>query len=175
MAANIVRRGAALTLALTSAVIPTAAASGASGAKSLAQRFTLSSTTIRGVDKPIHVVATGPISGHGTVSAPKQASRHDHLTLHFAKGTVILDVRETSLAVHPDLSACTAKVVARGTFRITGGSGSFHGATGAGTFNRQSTMIGERSPSGACASRNTPPKAVYTTSTLVGKATLPTG
>ena len=64
-------------------------------------------------------------------------------------------------------------MVGRGTFKITGGSGAFRGATGEGTFSRQSTLIGDRLPSGACPGKNTPPKAVYTTSTFIGKAALP--
>jgi hypothetical protein len=170
------RAAAAVTLALTAAallIVPTV--SRASRAQPLPQRFTLSATTIRGVDKPIHVVAAGPISGIGTLAAPKHASRHERLTIHFAKGSVSLLVAETFFAAHPNFRTCSAKMVGRGTFKITGGSGSFHGATGKGTFNRHSTMIGERSPSGACAGKNTPPKAVYTTSALVGKATLATG
>jgi hypothetical protein len=175
MTTNIFRGTAALALALTTSVVLAAVALGATGGKPGAQRFTLASRTIGGVDQPIRVTAAGPISGAGTVSAPKHASRHDHLTLHFSKGSLLLDVRETFFAVHPNFSACTAKAVGRGTFRITRGTGSFRGTTGAGTFNRITAMIGAHNPNGACAGKSTPPKAVYTTSAFVGTAKVPAG
>ena len=120
------------------------------------------------------ITNTSTVSGHGTVSGPHQASRHDHLTLHFAKGTLTISINETSFAAHPNYRTCTAKETGGGTFTITTGTGSFHGATGAGTFNRHSTMFGTRTPNGACANKNTPPKVIQTTSTLVGKVTIPT-
>jgi hypothetical protein len=164
----------ALAAALTASIFLAAAAAGeASGSKLLAQRFTLSGETIQGIDKTIRVVAAGPISGTGTVSAPNTASRLDRLTLHLAKGSVFLVVAEKTVAAHPDYRTCTAKINGDGTFTITGGTRAFQGARGSGTFSRQSTLIGGRGASGKCLGSNAVPKAVHTTSTLIGKAALP--
>lgn len=173
MAGNYPRRVA--ILALTGTAILVAAATSAHGATPLTQRFTLSGVTVHGADRPVHIVATGPISGNGTVSGAQRARRHDHLVLRLTRGTVTIDVNETSVAAHPNYHTCTAQMIGRGTFTITSGSGSFKGATGTGAFSRHSTMIGSRGANGACASKNTPPKAVYTTATFLGKAAVPTG
>jgi hypothetical protein len=159
-----------LALAISAGAATVAAAS--TDASSKAERFTLSGATIRGVDRPLRVTAVGPIAGSGTARDKDGAARHDTLVFHLAKGTVTVSADEKSIAAHPDFHTCTAKIVAQGTFTITGGTRAFHGATGNGTFTRHTSIIGGRNSSGACLPKSAPPKAVYNTVTMIGKAAL---
>lgn len=159
-----------LTVALAAGAATVATAS--SSAASKAERFTLSGATIRGVDKPLRVTAVGPIAGSGTVHDKDGAARNDTLVFHLANGTVTLTANETSIAAHPDFHTCTAKIIAHGNFTITAGTGTFHDATGNGTFTRQTRIIGGRNSSGSCLPKNAPPKAVYNTVTMTGNASV---
>jgi hypothetical protein len=143
-----------------------------------AQRFTLSEadSSIGTGHKPIllRVSASGPISGNGTgvLRTIPAGGNVDHVTVRLAKGSVYLVATDTRAVVHPDLRACKAKLVGRGTFTITGGTGAFRGASGKGTYNRTGTLIGARSASGACLGHKAMPKASYATVTMTGTATV---
>jgi hypothetical protein len=160
---------AALAISAGAASVATASTT----ASSRGERFTLSGATIRGVDSPLRVTAIGPIAGSGTVQDKDGAARHDTLVFHLAKGTVTLSADEKSIVAHPDFHTCTVKIVAQGTFTITGGTGAFHAANGNGTFTRHTSIIGGRNSSGACLPKSAPPKAVYNTVTMTGKASVP--
>ena len=162
-----------ITLALAISVGAATVATASTTTSSRGERFTLSGATIRGVDRPLRVTAVGPITGSGTVQDKDGAARHDTLVFHLANGTVTLTANETSIAAHPDFHTCTAKIVAHGTFTITGGTGAFHLVKGNGTFTRHTSIIGGRNSSGACLPKNASPKAVYNTVTMTGKASVP--
>jgi len=128
-----------ITLALAISAGAAAVATASTNVSPIAERFTLSGATIRGVDRPLRVTAVGPIAGSGTVQDKDGAARHDTLVFHLATGTVALSADEKSIAAHPDFHTCTAKIVAPGSFTITGGTGAFHAATGNGTFTRHTS------------------------------------
>lgn len=161
-----------ITLAVATSAGAATVATASTNASSRAERFVLSGATIRGVDKPLRMTAVGPIAGSGTVQDKDGASRHDSLTFHLAKGTVFVTTDEKSIVARPDFNTCTARIVAQGTFTITGGTRAFHAATGNGAFTRHSRIIGGRNSSGACLPKNAPPKAIYNTVTMIGNAAL---
>jgi hypothetical protein len=163
----------AAVAALAVVWVVTADGSGSQAAetKPLPQRFTLTSDTVDGVDKPIRVVATGRINGTATVIAP-QASRVEHLTFRFESGSLTLLVRETSFVARPDLATCSATETAAGRFRITDGTGAFRDASGGGAFRRHTLITGARDPSGACAGQNTPPEAIHSIVRFTGRVAL---
>jgi hypothetical protein len=165
------RSGVVLALTLAGSVLLAAAtASGAAGRTPLAQRFIISETMIRGVEKPDTVAAVGPISGVGTIQHPAAAGQVNRLIFRFAKGSVVLLTRETSTTNHPDYRACSDLNGGRGTYTITGATGAFRGATGNGIYLRREKLMGARSPSGACLRNRA--SAVHGTIRLTGAVTL---
>jgi hypothetical protein len=171
-------RGRATALLALAVVSVAAGATGAATASSAAQRFTLSeaSTSIGSGHKPVvvHVVAAGPIAGRGSgvIRTIPAGGKVDHITLRLATGSVDLVATDRFAAVQPDLAACKAKLVGRGTFTITGGSGAFRGASGKGTYSRSGTLVGARSASGACLGHSAKPRASYVTLKMSGTAAL---
>jgi hypothetical protein len=161
-----------ITLALAISAGAAIVATASTNVSSKAERFTLSGATIRGVDRPLRVTAVGPIAGSGTVQDKDGAARHDTLVFHLAKGTVTVTADEKSIVAHPDFHTCTAKIVAHGSFTITGGTGALHAANGNGTFTRHTNIIGGRNSSGACLPKSAPPKAIYNTVTMTGDASV---
>ena len=166
---------APLALALC---LATGFAAALASASPTAQRFTLreADSSIGAVHKPIvvQVSASGPISGSGTgiLRTIPAGGNVDHVTVRFAKGSVYLVATDTKAVVHPDLRACKAKLVGRGTFTITGGTGAFRGASGKGTYDRTGVLIGARSASGVCLGQKAKPKASYATVTMIGTASV---
>jgi hypothetical protein len=160
---------AALSLAGAGATITTVA--GASGRTLHAQRFTMQGATVNGVDRPIHVTATGPIAGHGTAKdKDSPGGRSGRLTFHLPAGNIFLPNTTTSSTAHVDLRRCRVKILERGTFTIAGGTKRYRHAIGHGTYVDHRTIVGRRTSSGRCASRRTPPKAVYDAAILTGEA-----
>jgi hypothetical protein len=128
MSPALLRRTAGALIAL--AVVVPAAAGAAGGAKAN-ERMTLTSTTIDGVDHALRVVARGAVHGTGSFTGGGDpTSADDLITLRFAKGTITINGHEQSTKMTPNLRACTAKGVGRGTFTVTGGTGAYAGARG---------------------------------------------
>jgi hypothetical protein len=114
--------------------------------------------TVGKTDKPVHVVAKGPISGIGTATqTEKRVGKRqvNYATLHFDRGTVTFTAPER-FDWKPDRAQCLAHANGGGTFTITGGTGAFTGASGKGTFTAVGTAFAQRSRTGACRGLHTP-------------------
>jgi hypothetical protein len=164
---------AALTAALAPAAVFAPAAAGHPGGSAPAkQRFTMSSRTIHGVDKPTHVRANGPIRGTGPVQVPAAAGRVNRFRFKLARGSVVVVARERSSASHPDLTRCIDIETGRGRFTVTGGTRAFRHATGKGTYTRRTTITGARDSSGKCLGQQATPIAIKTITRMTGKSAL---
>jgi hypothetical protein len=168
----------AAALVAAAAVAAATAPAGGSQAKPLRQRITLSSLNIRGKEQTVYVRATGPISGVGTETQTEKETpdgQINYVTLHFDNGSVRL-VAPAQFEWKPNPLTCTARPVGGGTFTITGGSGTYRGATGKGTFTYGGTAIAQRTRTGRCLGDKTPPSGVvlYVTAKMVGNVTVPT-
>lgn len=153
-----------LTLALAAgvtaaAVVPVlpALASGPSH-----QRFTMTFASIADKDRPVRVVAAGPIQGTGTMTqrVVKETSHGDVLaaTLKLPAGKVRLRVHDHE-SMRLDLRSCTARQVGKGTWRIVSGTGAYRGASGSGTFVRRALIVGAFDDSARCLGESAPPAA----------------
>jgi hypothetical protein len=132
--------------------------------------------TVGASNKPVHVVAKGPISGIGTeTQTEKQVGKRqvNVATLHFDRGTVRF-VAPERFDWKVDMKHCMAHANGGGTFTITGGTGAYAGATGKGTFTSIGTAFAQRTPTGACLGSKTPPAQTvfYVKVTLTGTASL---
>jgi len=99
-------------------------------------------------------------------------SRIDHMTLRLAKGDVFLVAVEKAYAVHSDPAKCRATALGRGTFTITGGTRSFAGARGAGTYIRNGVLYGTRTAEGACLGQKGPIAKSSVRVTMAGAVSL---
>lgn len=161
-----------LLLALA-ACTAAAAVSSAAGASTAKQQFTITTTTVAGKNSPTRVLADGAINGRGTVDVKSSHdSQIDHMTLHLGKGTVFLVAVEKSYAVHPDQAKCLATALGRGTFTITGGTRSFRGAHGSGTYLRHGVLYGAHNTAGACLGRNAPMTKTTLRVNMIGTVSL---
>jgi hypothetical protein len=116
------------------------------------ESFVMTFQTIRGVDQPTLVAATGPITGVGVETQTEQDTSNGEFvefTWHLSAGTVTADAVEQYTFV-PDYRSCTAKATGTGSWTIVGGTGEYVGATGSGTFTDQGTFVGARDSHGAC-------------------------
>jgi len=121
------------------------------------------------------VIATGPITGIGT-STETEGQSADTFTFTFSQGVVNVDLIGTfELNFNP--RACIAKPTESGTFTITGGSGTYKGVTGGGTFSGRGTFVGARDAQGQCPGPDsgTPPAFSIFILRAVGTANVPTG
>jgi hypothetical protein len=166
-----------VTLSLTAAASGEA---GAAGQGSSTQAIKVYSLTLRGEERPVHVVARGPINGIGTLAADRETGdgRAHQVTLRFDRGTVRLTLRLTREGEGwrtPNRRACTARRFGRGTFTITGGTGAYEGASGEGTFKQGGIAIAQRTRSGKCLGDRTPLSNVvfYVRLSMAGDATVP--
>lgn len=160
-------RLARLLLPLAAALV-VLAASGGAGASSANEHFTLSSTTVKGVDQAVRVVAIGAVHATGTFTGKDTNSSRDLITLHFPKGTITLAGHELKTSMIPNLHACRANGTGRGTFTLTGGTGAYTGITGSGTYLRHTTIIGARDKNGTCLGQKAQPKLIRYKATAVG-------
>ena len=78
------------------------------------QHFVLSGKTVHGHGSPIHVTATGPISGVGVGTAVHLKNGSDRTTIRFAKGTVVISSHQTAFSAKPNPRTCTAAILERG-------------------------------------------------------------
>jgi hypothetical protein len=159
------------------ACLLTVAAAAATRTQLKPQNITMTFVTINGKNKPVHVVASGPISGTATETQTEKntaTGQINYATLHFANGTVRFKAPE-AFAWLPNLKTCSAIAKGGGTFTITGGTGAFKRATGKGTFTDRGTLLGARSASGQCLGPKThaPPKRITLTITMTGNAAVP--
>jgi hypothetical protein len=132
--------------------------------------------TVGHSDKPVHVVARGPIHGVGfATQTEKQVGKKqvNYATLHFDRGTVQL-VAPERFDWKIDDKQCLGHANGGGTYTIVGGTGAYAGATGKGTFTTVGTAFAQRSPTGACRGLKTPISQMvfYVKLTLKGTAAL---
>jgi hypothetical protein len=157
-------------------VVAAVAVGPASAAAPAPQRIEAWFLTVGTSDKPVHVVAKGPINGIGTET---QTEKHvgkrqvNYATLHFDRGTVRF-VAPERFDWKLDSKHCLAHANGGGTFTITGGTGAYAHATGKGTFTSIGTAFAQRTPTGTCLGSKTPPAQMifYVKVTLTGTAAL---
>lgn len=174
---GLVFAAAVATLSLT---VAASGEDGAAGQASSSQVINVDALTLRGKEKPVHVVASGPISGIGTLASDReiQSGRVHQVTLRFDRGTVGLTLRLTPEGEgwrSVNRRTCTAKRFGRGTFTISGGTGTYEGATGKGKFTEGGIAIAQRTRTGKCLGERTPPTKVvfYVKIRMVGEVTMP--
>jgi hypothetical protein len=165
----------AALLVLTAAVSLLCAAT-ASAAGPAPQTIDAWFLTVGKSDKPVHVVAKGPINGIGfATQTEKQVGKKqmNYAMLHFDRGTVRL-VAPERFDWKMDQKHCLGHANGGGTYTIVGGTGLYAGATGRGTFTTVGTAFAQRSPTGACRGLKTPISQMvfYVKLTLTGTAAL---
>lgn len=170
-------RGRTTTLAVAATALAVAA-SGSAATASSTQTITATFLTIGGADEPTHVVARGPISGIGEATQTEKATpsggQMNYVTLHFDRGTVRMVAAEPRFGWKLDARTCTGSAYGNGTFKILGGTGSYRGASGKGTFTTSGTAVAQRTPSGKCLGPKTPPRSAvfFVRIAMKGTATL---
>lgn len=107
--------------------------------------------------EPGMVIAHGPITGVGeariiSASGSTFTARYD-----FGEGSLDIEITPVGGSFEPDLKSCTARVTTTSLVEIMGGTGSFEGASGAGTAASRGLLIGQRGPKGACLLFEQPP------------------
>lgn len=124
------------------------------------QRFVLSYATIHGKDRPVRILAAGPIQGRGTiVDTPIRQTRGGVIlksVITLADGKVVLRADE-KYTVAMNLRSCTAHNFATGTWTIVSGTGAYSDATGHGTFTRRTFIVGAFDKDGQCLGRSAVP------------------
>ena len=99
------------------------------------------------------VVASGVVNAVGVdqyaPSQPGDPANVDRDTFIFPHGTLSSMVTKQVDQVTP-LNACTVALKMAGTFQITGGTGAFQGAHGAGSFTQHGVGFGAPLPGGGC-------------------------
>ena len=151
----------AVAAAIVGALTPAGTATAA--APSNAEQFVMTFQTFNGVDQPTRVSATGPVQGAGVetqTDVDTPTGEAVNFTWHLRDGDVYLQATE-DYTMSFDFQACTAKATGIGTWVITGGTGPYTNATGAGTFSDQGNFTGTRDH-GACDTNAVPKTSVFT-------------
>jgi hypothetical protein len=146
------------TLLVLTAVASLLCVATASAADPAPQEIDAWFLTVGRSDKPVHVVAKGPIHGIGfATQTEKQVGKKqvNYATLHFDRGTVRL-VAPERFDWKMNVQQCLAHASGGGTYTIVGGTGAYAGAMGKGTFTTVGTAFAQRSPTGACRGLKTP-------------------
>lgn len=139
-----------IVLALAALSAALAAAGSAAPTRVATQRFAIYSANIDNKDAPLLVQATGPITAIGSAKANDDApGTAVPLTFSFPDGKVFLKAIDP-FNWKPDLAACTATEHSTGTYTISGGTGSYRGISGHGTFVEHGAGIGVRDKNGHC-------------------------
>jgi hypothetical protein len=168
------KRQATIALALVGGTIALAwATTGAADARTASERITLTGTSAGTTNRPIRVVASGPIRGIGTATINSGPNHTEPTVLHFPNGTVNAIAIQKAQRIRLNPQKCTATNDSRGTFTITGGTEAFRGARGHLTYDTRAVLVGARTPSGACLGRTAQPSSTSIKSTATGTATLP--
>ena len=140
----------------------TPAGTAVAAAPSHAEQFVMAFQTFNGVDQPTHVSATGPVQGAGIetqTDVDTPSGEAVSFTWHLRDGDVYLQATE-DYTMSADFQACTAKATGTGTWVITGGTGPYTSATGAGTFTDHGSFTGTRDD-GACDTNAIPRTSVF--------------
>ena len=113
------------------------------------QRFIGTSTVPGGNTGTI--VATGPITGVGTFVLPEgQGPGPLPGQFNFSEGTLFVTIVPNPPAIDFNPQTCLVLIRTSGTFEVTGGTGRFAGASGAGTFAGRAVVLLARGPQGEC-------------------------
>ena len=164
------RTAAATLVALAGALAMTAAAGAASTPN---EHITLTVTTVKGVDHARRAVARGAIRATGTFKGEEgPTSADDLITFRFQGGTITIKGHEQTTKMIPNLRACTATGIGRGSFTVAAGTGAYAGATGSGSYVRHTFIVGARSGNGACLAQKAQPRLVRYRADVVGAITL---
>jgi hypothetical protein len=120
-------------------VIPSSASAGARhGDHDGVQRFLFLSTDPTEEGTPGTVIANGPIHARGTDTTISDTE--DLLT--FPTGTVSITHEATTSADSFDPVTCVFRFNERGTYKITGGTGAYAGASGQGAYQVRALGVG---------------------------------
>jgi hypothetical protein len=120
-------------------VVPSSATAGdGHGGHSRIQRFTFLGTDPSREGTPATVVANGPIHAKGTDAVISETK--DVLT--FPDGTISLTHDPKSASEGFDPATCTFRFTERGTYKVTGGTGAYAGATGHGKYRVKGIGVG---------------------------------
>jgi hypothetical protein len=99
------------------------------------------------------VLASGAIHGVGTETDNENSAnpvQPFQATLSFAKGAVLETVQNGPPSVQFSPTTCVLRLLERGSFQVTGGTGSFAAASGGGTTTTHVTIIDRRAANGTC-------------------------
>ena len=137
------------------------------------QSFAMTFLTLKGKDRPTHVVAAGPIHGRGTMVERVVHESRSATTLSsvitLPGGKVTLRVRDTG-SISLDKHSCTARQNGKGIWKVVSGTGAYRGATGHGTFVRRAFVVGAFGGDGRCLGESAPPASVSGTVVATGSA-----
>ena len=124
-------------------------------AQTASQRIFGYAQGVFGADQPTAslVAASGVVNAVGTdqfaPSQPGDPANVDRDTFIFPDGTLSSEVTKQVDEVTPT-GPCTVALTMAGTFQITGGTGAYQGAQGAGTFSQHGIGVGAPLPGGGC-------------------------
>lgn len=108
-------------------------------------------------EQPGKVIAHGPIEGLGSVEVTQRSDGVLLSTYEFVGGTLSIAATPISGSFEPDFRSCTARATSVSQVNVTGGTGSFAGATGTGLARSRAFLVGQRGPSGECLLSERPP------------------
>ena len=144
---------------LTAALIAGSALAGAPG-EALAATETHQFRIVKIGADPGTVIAQGPIYGVGT----ETNTRHQvplgspfQVTFSFAHGDLYLNAIPTPPQIDTDPVSCVTRVTLQVRNVVTGGTGTYAGATGTGSGTSSITQIRGRAPDGSCLPLSAPP------------------
>lgn len=142
----------AATVALTTSAGLTASHLGSAAAASGAtEHFRIYSGNLRDHDLREVFSGRGPVHGVGTAK-PNDDAPGDSIpvVITMRGGGKVFLTAHGPFTWHPDLRTCTATEHDTGTYKITGGTGRYRGATGSGTYTERGAGIGRRNAQGVC-------------------------
>ena len=93
---------------------------------------------------PGMVVAQGPITGVGAVHVTGGSATSFTVRYDLPDGNLFLTVSPTSQNFEPNPTSCSARITSTATVLITGGTGSFSGASGTGSATSRARVMWPR-------------------------------
>ncbi len=127
------------------------------------QRFTVTARFAGNTTTSCRVVATGPIRGAGTCTVDQVSETVTILHFMLPNGTVDLRFKQTQSSDNFNEAACVDTFSFTETFKITGGTGAYAGATGRGTDSGHGVFTADRTPNGCDPNQGTGVVAVTIT------------
>lgn len=124
------------------------AAPALAGPSSSNEHLILSFSSFSGGQLSGTVVASGAVSGVGTVVAGQ--GNVFPVTVTLPQGTLKLKVTSGPSDEIPNLNTCSIAFTGTDTIKVTGGTGAFAGASGTGTDTNRGGLIFPRNPDGSC-------------------------